>query len=73
MEMNEEVMVDIRIRKVARLETDMHENAINIGFVNDDLVIVKTTIEKITGSPIQYLQDRIGAGKGRNRKLKDKR
>lgn len=57
--MNEETMVDIRIRKVKMLKDPAHREAILIGLKDDDLIIVKTTVEKIDGSPIEYLQDRL--------------
>ncbi|ATZ61304.2 MAG: hypothetical protein BME93_04230 [Methanosarcinales archaeon Met12] len=58
---------DIRIRKVRVLGDKLKEEAHQIGLSGDDLVIVRTyinslptyKIEKIEGSPIEYLQRKI--------------
>lgn len=51
---------DIRIKQVKRLKLGMAPELIdNHGFDGDDLVIVKTIIEKIEGSPSTYLQNKI--------------
>ncbi len=58
---------DIRIRKVRVLGDRAREEANQMNLTEDDLVIVRTyinslpkyDIEKIEGSPIQYLQRKI--------------
>jgi len=57
--MNPAKLADIRIRKVRMLKDPIHREAEMMGLKEDDLVIVKTTIEKIDGSPIAYLTDRL--------------
>jgi len=62
---------DIRIRKVRVLGDRLRESARQMGLGEDDLVIVKTymppnslpvyELEKIEGSPIEYLQRGIDA------------
>lgn len=47
---------DIRIRKVKVLSGSLLEIAYNKGLKDNDLVIVRTSLEKIEGSPIEYLQ-----------------
>jgi len=61
---------DVRIRKVKILGGRLREQADKMGLQPNDLVIVKTEIkkgqlpiyslEKIEGSPIDYLQKRLG-------------
>jgi hypothetical protein len=52
-------MVDIRIRKVKALAASQRErlkkNTVT-KFEDEDLVIVRTTAEKIIGSPLAYIQ-----------------
>jgi hypothetical protein len=43
------------------LKDPIHREAELMGLKDDDLVIVKVTIEKIDGSPIMYLQQRLKA------------
>lgn len=56
---NEEKLADIRIRKVKALPVILHREAMQQGWNDEELVIVKITLEKIVGSPIRYLQERI--------------
>jgi hypothetical protein len=59
--MNPAKLADIRIRKVRMLKDPIHREAELMGLKDDDLVIVKVTIEKIDGSPMAYLTDRLKA------------
>ena len=56
---NKPKMVDIRIRKVSALGPPLHAPALDLGFRDDELVIVRTTLERVDGSPMEYLQKRM--------------
>ena len=49
-------MYDVRVRKVNVLPKHLKFICINEGLDGDDLVIVRTTMEKVEGNPIEYLQ-----------------
>ena len=63
-----EIFKDIKIRKVKILSGRLHEQCKEMGLDSDDLVLVTTTypedklpeyeIEKIEGSPTEFLKDR---------------
>ena len=54
--MSKKINKDIRIRKVGTLIEMPAHLAMEMDLDNDDLVIVTTEIELITGSPTEYLQ-----------------
>jgi hypothetical protein len=53
-ELEPQIMVDIRIRKVKMLNAHQRKKAKSMA--DDDLVIVRTTVQRIIGSPIMALQ-----------------
>jgi len=50
---------DVRIRKVKVLTGISGDIANNMNLSDDDLVILRTSVELIEGSPIEYLQNKL--------------
>ena len=54
-----ELLMNVKIRKIKMLNERLREKAIPKGFKLNDYVIVRTTLEKIEGSAITYLQKKL--------------
>jgi len=54
-----EFVAEAKIRKVRVLSLPIREKAKNHGLNDEDLVIVKTVLEKVEGDPVGYLLERV--------------
>jgi hypothetical protein len=61
--MNTQHLIESGIRKVKVLTGPARAQARELRLADDCLVIIRTTLEVITGSPVTYLQDRMMRGK----------